>query len=83
MITINQSISISGNSIIHNGEKDIIAAYINANIGSDGNISINKSINDKEIFHCKEEEILKDLNEFEAYVYKTARELKEKKDVIS
>lgn len=82
MITINQSISISGNSIIHNGEKDIIAAYINANIGSDGNISINKSINDKKIFHCKEE-ILKDLNEFEAYVYKTARELKEKKDVIS
>ncbi len=83
MITINQSISISANSIINNGEKDVIAAYINASIGNDGNISINKSINDKEIFHSKEEEILKDFNEFETYVYKTAREIGKKANSIS
>ncbi len=69
MINIDKSISITGNSIINNGEKEILVAYVNANISNDGNISITKSIIDKDMFNRHKEQILEDFNKFEQYVY--------------
>lgn len=69
MINIDKSISITGSSIIDNGEKEILVAYVNANISHDGNINITKSIIDKDMFNRYRNQILEDFNEFEQYVY--------------
>ena len=44
-------------------------AYLNASVSKDGNVNINKSIQDSEAFKTNKEAVLKDFTEFETYVY--------------
>lgn len=70
MININKSTSITGSSTVNNGDKEILVAYLNANIDTDGNINITKSIINKEMFVGNyKEQVLEDFNKFEQYVY--------------
>lgn len=42
---------------------------MNASIPEHGDININKSIQDKELFNLNKKDVLKDFSEFENYVY--------------
>lgn len=44
-------------------------AYANASVSKNGDVSINKSIQDGETFKTNKEAVLKDFTEFETYVY--------------
>ena len=44
-------------------------AYANAYVSKNGDVSINKSIQDGEAFKVNKESVLKDFTEFETYVY--------------
>lgn len=73
MLKTNKSISVSGQSLIEvteNGNKVTKqVAYMNASIPEEGNLSINKSIQDKQLFETNKESVLADFSEFETYVY--------------
>lgn len=69
MLKINKTVNLNGTVTI---EVDGIVknvAYCNANIPEDGRISINKNINDKELFEANKETVLKDFSEFEKIAY--------------
>lgn len=77
MLQINKSMTISGISSIEikeNGSKSIKQiAYMNANIPDKGDFSINKSIQDRELFDKYSTEVFNDFNEFEKHVYKLSK----------
>ena len=55
--------------MIGEGEKAKQVAYLNASVSKDGNVNINKTIQDKEVFKENKEAVLKDFTEFETFVY--------------
>ena len=44
-------------------------AYMNASVSANGNVNINKSIQDSTLFNANKEAVLADFTEFENYVY--------------
>lgn len=81
MLQINKSISITGISLIDveengtNVTKQI--AYMNANIPDKGDFSINKSIQDRDLFDKYNTDVFKDFNEFEKNVYELSKGMKD------
>lgn len=77
MLQVNKSISFTGISSVEieeNGSKTIKQiAYMNANIPDKGDFSINKSIQDRELFDKYSSEVFKDFNEFEKHVYELSK----------
>lgn len=77
MLEINKTISVTGTSSIEsveNGNKAVKnVAYMNANISKNGDFSINKSIQDSDLFKTYSDDIIKDFNEFEKYVYELSK----------
>lgn len=73
MLKTNKSISITGQSYIETTENsntsEHIIAYMNASIPENGDININKSIQNKELFTKHKKDVLDDFTEFETYVY--------------
>lgn len=73
MLKTNKSVTVTGQSFIevdnNNGQSEKIVAYMNASIPEHGDININKSIQDKELFNLNKKDVLKDFSEFENYVY--------------
>ena len=74
MLKTSKSISITGQSYIESTTKDNssteqIIAYMNASIPDHGDININKSIQNKELFSKHKQAVLDDFAEFETYVY--------------
>lgn len=69
MIKINTTTNV--NAQIYVIEKDIQknVAYANASVSKDGDVSINKSIQDSELFKANKQSVLADFTEFETYVY--------------
>lgn len=69
MIKINTTTNV--NAQIYVTEKDIQknVAYANASVSKDGDVSINKSIQDSELFKANKQSVLADFTEFETYVY--------------
>jgi histidinol phosphatase-like enzyme len=76
MVVLNKSITINGASVINDGEKDVQVAYMNASIQTDGNLSINKAIQNSEMFDSNKDDVLKDFAAFEEFVYKELEESK-------
>lgn len=81
MLEINKTISVSGFSTIEisedgNKTKRNIA-YMNASIPKNGDFSINKSIQERELFDQNSDEILSDFSKFEKYVYDLAKGMKD------
>ena len=73
MLNINKTTNVSGQSLIEvteNGsaEKKQVA-YMNASVSENGNVNINKSIQDIALFNENKEAVLADFTEFENYVY--------------
>ena len=73
MLNINKTTNVSGQSLIEVTENDSTlkkqVAYMNASVSENGNVNINKSIQDSEAFKTNKEAVLKDFTEFETYVY--------------
>lgn len=53
----------------NNNTTEQIIAYMNASIPDHGDININKSIQNKELFSKHKQTVLDDFAEFETYVY--------------
>lgn len=77
MLNINKTISVTGISsvkVTENGNQVTKqVAYINANIPENGDFSINKSIQERELFNKFTDDVISDFNEFEKYVYKLSK----------
>lgn len=69
MLKISETRNVSGQVMIGEGEKAKQVAYLNASVSKDGNVNINKTIQDKEVFKENKEAVLKDFTEFETFVY--------------
>lgn len=80
MLHVNKTISITGFSTIEideNGTKtQKQIAYMNANIPNEGDFSINKSIQERELFDQYSDKVLADFSEFEKYVYELSKGVK-------
>ena len=73
MLNINKTTNVSGQSFIEVTENDSTVkkqvAYMNASVSENGNVNINKSIQDITLFNENKEAVLADFTEFENYVY--------------
>ena len=73
MLNINKTTNVSGQSLIEVTENDSTVkkqvAYMNASVSENGNVNINKSIQDVALFNANKEAVLADFTEFENYVY--------------
>lgn len=69
MLKISETRNVSGQVMIGEDENAKQVAYLNASVSKDGNVNINKSIQDTESFKENKEAVLKDFNEFESFVY--------------
>ena len=69
MLKISETRNVSGQVMIGEGENSKQVAYANASVSKNGDVSINKSIQDGEAFKANKESVLKDFTEFETYVY--------------
>ena len=73
MLNINKTTNVSGQSLIEVTENESIVkkqvAYMNACVSENGNVNINKSIQDITLFNENKEAVLADFTEFENYVY--------------
>lgn len=81
MLDINKTISITGTSsveITENGNKvKKLIAYMNANIPKNGDFSINKSIQERDLFNIYTDDVIADFNEFEKHVYELSKGMKD------
>lgn len=69
MLKISETRNVSGQVMIGENDNAKQVAYLNASVSKDGNVNINKSIQDTESFKENKEAVLKDFNEFETFVY--------------
>ena len=73
MLNINKTTNVSGQSLIEVTENNSTVkkqvAYMNASVSENGNVNINKSIQDITLFNENKEAVLADFTEFENYVY--------------
>ena len=69
MLKISETRNVSGQVMIGANDNAKQVAYLNASVSKDGNVNINKSIQDTESFKENKEAVLKDFNEFETFVY--------------
>lgn len=73
MLNINKTTNVSGQSFVEVTENDSTVkkqvAYMNASVSENGNVNINKSIQDVTLFNENKEAVLADFTEFENYVY--------------
>lgn len=80
MLDINRTISVTGTSyidVIENGNKvRRQIAYMNASIPKEGDFSINKSIQERDLFDTYSGDVIADFAEFERYVYELSKGMK-------
>ena len=73
MLNINKTTNVPGQSLIEVTENDSTVkkqvAYMNASVSENGNVNINKSIQDITLFNENKDAVLADFAEFEDYVY--------------
>ena len=65
MLNTTSSKQFSGTSTIDN----VVVANMYATINEDGNININKTITNQELYVANKEDVRKDMNDFEDLVY--------------
>ena len=78
MITLNESININGICELEIAGKKEHIAYLNASINIDGNFSINRTIQNQTLFDENIQEVKKDFEAFDDYVYEKAQKYKTK-----
>ena len=65
---LSKSITVSATSTIEADDKQNTVMYMNATINSTGDVNINQSIRDKELYIANQEEVDSDFVEFKATV---------------
>ena len=76
MLKTTTSKNFNETSTVDDGEmKGVIVASMYASISEDGNININKTITNKEVYNRHKEEVQKDLRDFENFVYSETGEV--------
>lgn len=72
MLKKSKTMNVNGSSIVTVNEKEMVVSTMNASIGENGAININKYIQNKEAYLENKEQVEKDAAEFESYVLQLA-----------
>ena len=77
MLKIKKNVTLNGQSLIQEGENQIMVARMSANLNSDGVLSFNKSIDRPDLYKEHKEAVQKDMADFDAAAYELDNEEKE------
>lgn len=69
MVILNKQVTVTGASVIKDGDEEKRIAFMNASVPLDGNPSIGHVIEDKDEFVKNKDEVLNDFAAFDEYVY--------------
>lgn len=75
MVRVNKSITITGESVINEGENEVQIAFMQANIPANGNMTSSRTIQNKEAFDRNKKDVLLDFQAFDDYVYSALSEM--------
>ena len=69
MVKLNKQTSVTGACVLTIDGKEEQVAFLNANIPVSGTPNINRAIQNVELFKVNKDEVLKDFEAFDEYVY--------------
>ena len=69
MVKLNKQTSVTGACVLTVDGKEEQVAFLNANIPVSGTPNINRAIQNVELFKGNKDEVLKDFEAFDEYVY--------------
>lgn len=69
MVKLNKQTSVTGACVLNIDGKEEQVAFMNANIPVSGTPNINRAIQNVELFKGNKDEVLKDFDAFDEYVY--------------
>ena len=69
MVKLNKQTSVTGACVLTIDGKEEQVAFLNANIPVSGTPNINRAIQNVELFKGNKDEVLKDFEAFDEYVY--------------
>ena len=69
MVKLNKQTSVTGACVLTVDGKEEQVAFLNANIPVSGTPNINRAIQNAELFKGNKDEVLKDFEAFDEYVY--------------
>ena len=69
MVKLNKQTSVTGACVLNVDGKEEQVAFMNANIPVSGTPNINRAIQNVELFKGNKDEVLKDFEAFDEYVY--------------
>ena len=69
MVKLNKQTSVTGACVLTVDGKEEQVAFMNANIPVSGTPNINRAIQNVELFKGNKDEVLKDFDAFDEYVY--------------
>jgi hypothetical protein len=67
MLSTTKTISLNGTSTVQVDGKDVVAMTMNASINENGSFSVNKFIQNKEVYLANKEKVDTDYTAFETY----------------
>lgn len=67
MLSKSKTISVNGNSTVAVDGKDVVAMTMNASINENGSFSVNKYIQNKEVYLANKDSVDADYTAFETY----------------
>lgn len=77
MLKIKKNVTLNGQSLIQEGENQIMVARMNATLNSDGALSLNKSIERPDLYKEHKAAVQKDMADFDVAAYELDNEEKE------
>lgn len=69
MLKTSVSKTVTGTSMIKSGDIDMVAASMSASIHEDGNVNINKTIVNRDLYDANKEDVRTDMDAFDEFVY--------------
>lgn len=69
MLNIKKNVTLNGQSLIQEGENQIMVASMTATLNSDGVLSFNKSIDRPDLYKENKAAVQKDMADFDAVAY--------------
>ena len=69
MLRTSVSKTVTGTSMVKSGDVDVIVASMSASIHEDGNVNINKTIVNRDLYDANKEDVRADMEAFEELVY--------------
>lgn len=69
MLKIKKNVTLNGQSLVQEGENQIMVARMSATLNSDGVLSFNKSIDRPDLYKEHKAAVQKDMTDFDAAAY--------------